>query len=703
MSSEKTRRLTKTGKLEMKSERAEVFANWPHIRLWILTVLSVLGMGTGAYADVSVSSMVDRNALNPEDSLTLTIAIDTADEASVGQPTLPHLNDFEVLNEWTSQSQQASMVSTPQGPQFKKVFSLKYNFMLQPKRQGALAIGAVEVVVDGKTYNTKPISIRVAPGAGMQARPRAGSQPQPGQGRGQGRGQALLPPGFDDEDDDLFSALLRRVQPPSGGSRSLPINPNEAFFIQVDTDKTEAYAGEQVTASFYIYTRGLIRDLDTLKYPSLKGFWKEDIEIATHLNFEQEVVNGVPYKKALLASFALFPIKEGTAVIDPYQAKCTIIPATDAFGMGLGQAFTFTKASQPVKIAVRPVPVDGRPADYSGAVGDFQVTSRVEDKVISEGQPLTLKIRFEGRGNAKLIDLPPFQAPEGMELYDQQNEAKFFRTGVSYKEFRVLLIPRHDGDFTIPALSVSIFDPVKRAYVKKTTEPVSIHVGKGVAGKSESLNLPDPSKDKNAASVNAGAEEPHLITDWRPSPHFAFLVGGQAGAQGIVLWIILFAAALGFLIWRARTELGWGQKKKDLLRRLKSRLVRVESRASAGDWRGVGTEMTNTVYFVLGEITGEGGAHLELEKLLMKAPPSIRRELAVPLAKQMEIFHILTFAPEAAVGRLKDPDQIAAAIREMGSLMEKAVALGLATDQCEKSRANSSGQSGGSAPNPTTS
>lgn len=630
-----------------------------------------------AHAQVQVSATVDRNALNPEDSLTLTVSVDSNEEAMVTSPKLPVLHDFEMLNEWTSQSQQASMRSTPQGPQFIKTFSTKYNYMLQPKRQGMLTIGSIDVIVNGANYTTRPIVVKVAPGAGLQARPGNNRRNDPRHGAppgSRGRGGANPPPGFeDDEDDDLFSQLLRRVQPPSAGSRTLPINPQEAFFIQVETDKAEAYEGEQVTTSFYLYTRGLIRDLDTLKYPSLRGFWKEDIEIATHLNFESEVVNGVPYKKALLASFALFPRKEGTATVDPYTARCSVIPSVDGFGFGLGKAYTFTKSSMPVKIKVKPVPSEGRPADYSGAVGDFSVTARIEDKNIVEGQPLTLKIRFEGRGNAKTIDLPPFEPPAGLELYDQQNEARFFRTGASYKEFRVLMIPRREGEFTIPALTVSIFDPVQKTFVKKATEPLAFRAGKGSVSGTQGLNV-----QVGQDNVKKGPSEPRLITDFRPSM-------AASTAQSVAGWTAVYALIATILVWRARSELGWGQKKKDLMRQLKARLRRVESRAQAGDWRGVGTEMTNTVYFVLGSITNEGGAHLELEKLLLKAPPSVRREIGEPLAKQMEVFHVLTFAPEGVVGELKDPASLKKSIDSMEKLMAKAVYLAMSAEQSDQS------------------
>jgi hypothetical protein len=657
MKREKTRQQTKTGEMRI------IFF------MHLFVTLSLLLVSVVARGEVTVSATVDRNALNPGDSLTLTVSIDANEEVSMGQPTLPALTDFEVLNEWTAQSQQATMVSTPQGPQFKRVYSTKYNFLLQPKRQGDLKIGSVEVVVDGRTHHSKVVSIKVAPGAGMQTRPRQAPS-------GGGRGGIAPPPGFDDDDDDLFSQLLRRQMAPPSGSRSLPVNPNDAFFIQVETDKTEVYAGEQVTVSFYLYTRGLLRDFDTLKYPSLKGFWKEDIEIATHLNFEQEIVNGIPYKKAMLASYALFPIKEGTVTVDPYQAKCSVITG-DAFGFGLGKTYTYTKASQPVKITVKPIPVADRPADFSGAVGEFQVSAKIEDKNIVEGQPLTLKIRFEGRGNAKLIEMPPFQAPEGVELYDTQDEARFFRTGMSYKEFRVLLVPRREGAFTIPGVSAAVFEPAKSQYVKKSTDPITIHVGKGVAGKSKSLNMNDTN---NVADEGVGklSSEPRLLTEYREP----LRLGGVTRA---LFWLVVFTVIVAALVWRARAELGWGQKKKDLMRLLKTRLKRVEACADKGDWRGVGTEMTNTVYFVLGAISGEGGAHLELEKLLLKAPPSVRRELAGPVAKQMEVFQILTFAPENVVGTLKDPGQLTRAISEMENLLAKAVALGLSSEQSDES------------------
>jgi BatD DUF11 like domain len=631
-------------------------------------LVAILFFPLSLFAGTEVTALVDRDSLSPSDTVTFTISVTSSEDVTIGQPESPRFEDFEVLNTWQGQEARATFVNTPNGPSFQTVRTTNYNFALQPKRQGKLRLGSVQIEVDGRKYNTKPISITVAPGAGGGAR---GQRP---------RGGVQAPPGFDDEEDDVFSQLLRRQMPGAGGSRSLPINPQEAFFIQVELDKTDVYVGEQVTASWYLYTRGQIRDLDTLKYPSLKGFWKEDIELATQLNFTSEVVNGIPYKKALLASFALFPIKEGTSTVDPYQAKCTVVPMIDSFGsaFGMGKAYTFTKSSQPVKVTVKPLPTEGRPTDFTGAVGTFDVTTRVEDKNIVENQPFTLKVRFEGQGNAKLIEQPPFQPPEGLEIYDSQNEARFFRTGTSFKEFNILLIPRREGEFTIPGFSTSVFDAKERKYVVKTTNPIRVLVGKGVAGaRTQSLGL-----DETAPKKPQGPEEPKLITEWK--------LEKPAGARQAALgYVGLFAFVLLTLLWRARLELGWGQKKKDLQRQLRARIRRVDEKAAKGDWRGVGTEMTNAAYFVLGEISGEGGANVELSKLLLKAPPSVRRELGEPIEKQLEIFQVLSFAPENVVGSLKEPAQLKKSVGEMGKLLERAVTLGAAhAEEAEGSAAH---------------
>lgn len=599
-----------------------------------------------------VKAEVDRAAIDPSGTIVLSVSVESQEDIDVASPTLPPMNDFEVLSNWQGKEIRSTMVNTPSGPQFQTIRRNVFNWQLSPKRVGALTIYPVEVIVNGRSIRTKAISVRVASGLGQpKQRPQA-------------------PPGFEeDEEEDVFSQLLRRGMQavPKGGSRTLPGNPNEAFFIQVETDKTEAYVGEQVTVSFFLYTTGMIRDLDTLKYPSLKGFWKEDIEIATHLNFQQEVIDGVPYKKALLASFALFPIKEGSATVDSYQAKCTVIPGADPFGaLGMGKAYTFTKTSAPVKIKVKPLPVEGRPENFSGAVGDFQVTARIDDNSVIANQPFPLKIRFEGRGNAKLIDIPPFQAPEGLELYDTQKEAKFFNWGTSFKEFTLQLIPRRDGEFVIPAIAASMFDPATKKYVSRSTEPLRVRVGAGASstGQTSSQSF---AKSGDAPKKRA-AFEPRLIETLKPESRWT-LAQAVAGAGG------LYSLAIAILFGLAWRELGIGRGGPSLGRRLKTRMCDLDVAAKKGEFRSVGVKGVNAIAFVLGEIVGDRVHERETGKLIEALPPTLKREIGAELTRCLQAMEFLAFAPESVLGASKESANLKKLIDETTTALNRVISL----------------------------
>ncbi len=620
---------------------------------------------------VEVKAMLDRRAIEPSESVVLSVAVESTEEVEPMTPTLPPMNDFEVLNQWQATEKRASLVQTPTGPQFQTMLRYVFNYQLSPKRLGALTVYPIEVVIDGRSYRTSALTLQVASGAGRKQAPNAapGARPQPGFGADEEEGS---------EEEDLFSQLLRRGmgQIPRGGSRTLPSNPKEAFFIQVETDKTEAYVGEQVTVSFFLYTTGLIRDLDTLKYPSLKGFWKEDIEIATHLNFQQEVVDGVPYKKALLASFALFPIKEGSAVIDSYQAKCTVIPGADPFGaLGMGRAFTFTKASQPVKVTVKPLPLEGRPADFSGAVGDFAVTARIEDNNVIANQPFPLKIRFEGRGNAKLIDIPPFQPPEGMELYDTQKEAKFFGWGTSFKEFTVQLIPRRDGEFEIPSIAASMFDPVTKKYISRATEPLKLRVGRGAgAQRSGSESFTGGKGEARKNRKTAGPTEPRLAEEFKSSSKWtmAQAIGSTAGVYSLVIALLFGIAA---------KELGWGRGKPKLNRLVKARVRALQAKAAAGDLRQFGVGGVNLLAFTLGEVVGDRVSEREVMKLLLATTPTIQKECGKSIEELLLAFETLAFAPDSTLGEWKNDAKIKSLISKTSEVLLRVVSLSGSDEQ----------------------
>lgn len=602
-----------------------------------ITLLSFASQATSA---LEVFATVDRNEMNVGDTFTYAINVSSEESLNLEEPRLPDLTGFELLNSWTSSQSQSTFANG----RFEVKQTRSFNYMLAPTSTGKVRIGAAQVVVDGKVYNTKPIQLNILEGS-AQAMPQAG-----------GGGQVRDPR---EELEDVFNQLLERQMP---GFRSQPVNPDEAFFIQVEVDKTEVYVGEQVTATWYLYTRGQIRDIDTLKYPSVNGFWKEDIELATQLNFQQEIVNGIPYKKALLASYALFPLKAGKAVVDSYKAKCTVVTPSN---FGFGRPYQFTKASKPVDIKVKDIPTENRPENYSGAVGNFQVRTEIDQKTVPVNQPVTLKLIFEGEGNAKLIDLPPLSLPPSLELYDTQADSKFFRDGRSYKEFQLLVIPRSVGEHVFPSISVSAFDPKSGKFYTQTTPEITLTATPGEGDTSISSS---PMAQGSKGSGSLPPVMPGLLMEWSEAS-----VGGTR--QSLIFWSFAYLLLVLGLGVKASKELGWLKGQRDVVKMMRPKLQRLNAYSDKGKWREVGTEGTNLIYFVLGEISGLGGASHEIDKLLLSSAPSVRRELGASIKSSLSYFETLSFAPEEAVGSLKSKESLKSRVKEVEKTLVKAVSL----------------------------
>lgn len=612
----------------------------------MILIFSVLLFLRLAHAEVVVNSSVDRNKMGEGDTFTLTITVASDSSVSVDDPKLPVIEGFDLLNTWT----ESENFSSFSNGQFQVQRKQKYNYMLAPQKTGQYKIEGVSINVNGQNYNTKPIDITVVAGS---------AAPPPSR-------QKRMQNPFEEE-DDLFSQFLRRR--PMPGHKMQKIDPNDAFFIEVEVDKTEVFAGEQVVASFYLYTRAQISDIDTLNYPALSGFWKEDIEVATRLGFEDEVVNGIIYRKALLASYALFPIKPGDAKIDTYKAKCTVLAPT---AFGFGQPAVITKQSPEINIKVKPLPEPTGATQFIGGVGKFNMNSVVDSNKVAVNQPITWKVTFAGQGNAKLIELPKVQLPEGLELYDTKSKSVFNKNGQSSKEFEILVIPRKSGDYKLPAMQWALFDADRGAYYTVQSDFIDFNVEKGA---DEPVLDSQPLAQSNK-KTDEGPKVPELILEtWSPSLvqlSTAQLVGAWSGGFVLsLLWIVIF----GF------REMSDKQKKKDLETVLKSKFKKINDLNDKGNWRQVGVETLNAFYNLIGEMSGLGGANLEIEKLMLKVPPSVRREMGEDLVKNLKKLEVLCFAPENVIGGLKEPKELKKLINEMETLLLKSLKLGLGKEQ----------------------
>lgn len=565
--------------------------------------------------DVQVLATVDRNEVGVGDSFTFKITVTSDSSVSVESPRLGNIQGLELINSWTGQQTQSIF----SGGSFQVINAKEFNFMFAASQAGKVTIPSAQVVVEGKSYSTEPIMIDVSASS-------AGNQPP-----------TQVDPMFDhlDQMDQLFNQLLQRRfggNPGQPLQDDSPVNPKEAFFIRAEADKSKAYVGEQVTASWYLYTRGQITDIDTLKYPTLRGFWKEELEMATRLDFEQAVINGIPYQRALLVSYALFPIKSGKAQIDSYKAKCTVVTPGN---FGFGRPYQFTKSSRPLELQVIDVPTASRPSDFTGAVGSFNIKAELDRTQVPAHQPVTWTIRVEGRGNAKLIDLPALNLPPNLELYDQTSDSKFHKNGTSFKQFEVLLIPRESGEIEIPSIQLSVFNPDKESFETISTKAMKLQVSEG----QRTDQVPMASGKENQPSPKTSAPFQY--------PFFSSLetAGTGAAVPSFVWWSLFSLSGISVLL-HAAMALGRTKRKETLHQVLNSRLKKLTKLLNQNDWRGFGAELSNSTYKILGLVVGSQAASKELESLLRDGPPSLRREMGEELRKFLSEVEAVAFAPE---------------------------------------------------------
>lgn len=587
------------------------------------------------------------------DQLQVVLVVQSDSDLEVQDPEFPSVDGLQMVQSINSGQSSSTRMNFINGKsEFSKTVAQQYDFIFNVTKSGIISIPSFSLRINGKEYETPSKKISVLKSA---------------QNKNQ-RPQRQQQPFSDDEDDDVFAQLMKQrqrmieeMQKQMGGqfpsnrqfggqnpfqqqvpSRQLNVNTNEAFFIYLDLDKKEVYEGEQITANWYIYTRGNLESVDRAKFPDLKGFWKEIIEEVPALQFTEEDVNGVRFRKGLLASHALFPIKAGPVVIDEFKIKGKVRLPTQ---FGWGQLAEYTKSSKRVPIKVLPLPTEGKPLSFSGAVGQFQVLTQMEGLQFPAQQPFNLKIRFEGAGNAKLIELPPIEWPEGLEVYDIKSESKFFKEGQSFKEFNVLLVAKNPGEIKIPSIQFSYFDPVAKKYETKNTEEISIKITEAVAG-------------QNNITTAAGAlkvESENLVKPILEWPTAAFFNSGNKISLFFTILFLIFVIQLGSFFIQYRSLLSKPQFKL----RAEVKLKMIKGLIQNKNFRSVGIESVNLIYLILSELSHHKSSAQEWNELIQKVSQAYRSKYEKPLFDVFEYFQIVGFAPTEIQNQVLSEDSIA--------------------------------------------
>ncbi|MDB0718249.1 BatD family protein [Bacteroides xylanisolvens] len=264
---------------------------------------------------------------------------------------------------------------------------------------------------------------------------------------------------------------------------------NQDLFITASASKTNVYEQEAFVLTYKIYTRESNLQLNNAKLPDFKGFHSQEIEMTTNARWTPEHYQGRNYYTTVYRQFVLFPQQSGKLYIDPAQFQMTVGKPVqsddpfDAFFNGGSNVIEIKKTISTPKIAinVNPLPA-GKPADFSGGVGEFNISSSINNKELKTNDAITIKLVISGTGNLKLISNPEIKFPDDFEVYDPKvdNQVRLTREGLTgNKVIEYLAIPRHAGTYKIPGVSFSYFDIRSKSYKTLKTEEYVINVEKG--------------------------------------------------------------------------------------------------------------------------------------------------------------------------------------------------------------------------------
>ncbi|MCZ6676807.1 MAG: BatD family protein [Candidatus Poribacteria bacterium] len=307
--------------------------------------------------------------------------------------------------------------------------SMTWTYLLRGKKAGKFILPRIQIPYGGKTYTTDPITIEVL----------ARSQkPGPSESRA-------------NTFTDTFNGGVHKV---------------EAF-----VDNTQPYVNEQITYTFRYLYNTRIPSLDSPKYtlPAWTRFWEKTLDQKSN---RREVVDGTPYWVAEIR-VALFPIAAGKTRIEPAKLS---LPTSVGFGRIDGLKVLVT---DPIEIDVRPLPQSGKPATFTGAVGQYQISAQADRLELEAGDGLTLRVQISGQGNIETLTPPAIPALPNMTVYDPKITDAIGEVGSEIqgrRTYEYVIIPSKAGNWTIPAIAYPYFHPQTESYQIARTVPMTINV-----------------------------------------------------------------------------------------------------------------------------------------------------------------------------------------------------------------------------------
>ena len=334
--------------------------------------------------------------------------------------------------------------------------SITYTYIVCATKNGSFTIPPAHVVVGGKTIASNMLNIKVS------------GSPQASSGSGGSPRQRRQ-----DEQGEIRDA----------GSQ---ISGSD-LFIKVSANKKRVYEQEPILLTYKVYT---LVGLTSLRgdMPDLKSFYTQEVSLPSQKSFSIETFNGRPYRTTTWSQYVMFPQMTGKLQIPSItfegivvQQNRNIDPFEAFFNGGSGYIEVKKKIIAPgIDIEVDPLPE--RPVGFSGGVGHFTVSASLNKTETKANDPVSVRITVGGTGNLKLVKQPQIELPKDFDKYEPKvtDKTKLTTAGIEGSMiYDILIVPRHQGHYEIPPVSLTYFDTTSKTYKTVTSEPLTLDVAKG--------------------------------------------------------------------------------------------------------------------------------------------------------------------------------------------------------------------------------
>lgn len=380
------------------------------MKRFLLLIWAILPLMLGA---ISVTASVNKTQIDLADRLVYTIQIKGEESFDVSEPQAPKIELFSFVNMSSSSRSSSSIVNFRPRREYTRTYSYSY----VPLGEGSAHIPPQNVRVNNKVYNTQAFTVNVvksSPGSSQSAPAFPSQDP------------------FTDPDISWNSPRMTGVT-----------------MLLASPARQRVYKGQPTIISYYLYTDQMVRSFRLSEEQDYPGYGKSTFEQPNSLEYEVVTHQGKRYQRALIKRLVLMPNEVGELRAPELTGSARI--------------YEFGYMNQVVRSAdawleVMPLPKDGMPTSFTGAVGSFRVSDDLSSDEISLGEAVTFSLRITGKGNFNQFGNPQFSESDAQV----SNPVAVDKLNAGIEGSRVLyytIIPAEKGVYTLPELSFSWFDP----------------------------------------------------------------------------------------------------------------------------------------------------------------------------------------------------------------------------------------------------